>query len=63
MREVMEYQLETKKKQLLELQGIFKFNIKYIDSPNYEDNAMNAVLAMKKVKTEIAQIEYYLQLK
>lgn len=63
MREVMEYELETKKKHLLKLQEYFKTDIKDIDSPNYEDNAINALLEMKKIKTEIAQIEYYLQLK
>lgn len=63
MREVMEYELETKKKHLLKLQEYFKTDIKDIVSPNYEDNAINALLEMKKIKTEIAQIEYYLQLK
>ena len=63
MREVMEYELETKKKHLLKLQEYFKTDIKDIDSPNYEANAINALLVMKKIKTEIALIEYYLQMK
>ena len=63
MREVLEYELETKKKYLSKLQEYFKSDIKDINSPNYEDNAINALLDMKKIKTEIAQIEYYLQLK
>lgn len=63
MREVLEYELETKKKHLSKLQEYFKSDIKDINSPNYEDNAINVLLDMKKIKTEIAQIEYYLQLK
>jgi hypothetical protein len=59
----MEYELETKKKQLSKLQEYFCTDIKDIDSPKYEDNAINALLEMKKVKTEIGQLEYYLQLK
>lgn len=63
MREVMQYELETKKKHLLKLQDYFRSDIKDIESPKYEDNATNALLEMKKVKTEIEQLEYYLQLK
>jgi hypothetical protein len=63
LREVMEYELETKKKHLAKLQEYFQSDIKDIDSPKYEDNAINALLEMKKVKTEIEQLEYYLQLK
>lgn len=59
----MEYELETRKKHLAKLQKYFKSDIKDIDSPKYEDNAINALLEMKKVKTEIEQLEYYLQLK
>lgn len=63
MRDVMKYELETKKKHLLKLQEYFRIDIKDIDSPKYEENAINALLEMKKVKTEIEQLEYYLQLK
>ena len=63
MREVMQYELETKKKHLLKLQDYFCSDIKDIESPKYEDNAINALLEMKKVKTEIEQLGYYLQLK
>ena len=63
MREVMQYELETKKKHLSKLQDYFCTDIKDINSPKYEDNAINALLEMKKVKTEIEQLEYYLQLK
>lgn len=59
----MQYELETKKKHLLKLQDCFHSDIKDIESPKYEDNAINALLEMKKVKTEIEQLEYYLQLK
>ena len=53
MRKVMEYELQTKKKHLSKLQDYFRTDIKDIDSPKYEDNAINALLEMKKVKTEI----------
>lgn len=59
----MQYELETKKNHLLKLQDYFCSDIKDIGSPKYEDNAINALLEMKKVKTEIEQLEYYLQLK
>ena len=36
--------------------------MKNINSPNYEDNAINSLLEMKKLKTEIQMIEYYLQM-
>lgn len=63
MREVIQYELETKKKHLLKLQDYFRSDIKDIESPKYEDNAINALLEIKKVETEIEQLEYYLQLK
>lgn len=44
-------------------QDYFCTDIKDINSPKYEDNAINALLEMKKVKTEIEQLEYYIQLK
>ena len=63
MREVMEYELDTKKKKLAKLQEYFKIDIKDINSANYETNAINALLEMKSLKVEIAQLEYYLKLK
>lgn len=63
MKEVMEYELETKKKHLAKLQEYYRTDLKDINSPNYEDNTINALLEMKKIKTEIIQLEYYLQLK
>ena len=63
IRDVMKYELETKKKHLLKLREYFRTDIEDTNSPKYEDNAINALLEMKKVKTEIEQLEYYLQLK
>ena len=63
MREVMEYELETKQERLKKLQEYFKVDLKDMDSMNYEDNAINSLLEIKKIKTEIALIEYYLQMK
>lgn len=53
MREVLEYELETKKKHLSKLQEYFKSDIKDINSPNYEDNAINALLDMKKLRRKL----------
>lgn len=63
MREVMEYELKTKQERLKKLQEYFKVDLKDMDSMNYEDNAINSLLEMKEIKTEIALIEYYLQMK
>lgn len=63
MREVMEYELKTKQERLKKLQEYFKVDLKDMDSMNYEDNAINSLLEMKKIKTEIALIEYYLQMR
>jgi hypothetical protein len=54
---------KQRKKQLSKLQEYFCTDIKDIASLKYEDNAINTLLEMKKVKTEIGQLEYYLQLK
>ena len=63
MREVMEYELKTQQERLKKLQEYFKVDLKDMDSMNYEDNAINSLLEMKKIKTEIALIEYYLQMR
>mgnify|MGYP006867379479 CR=1 FL=1 len=47
---------------LLKKQEYFKINIQNIDSPTYEDNTINDLLVMKKLKTEIEQLELMLQL-
>lgn len=47
---------------LLKKQEYFKINIQNIDSPTYEDNTINDLLVMKKLKTEIEQLELILQM-
>ena len=37
--------------------------MKNIEQSNYEDNAINTLLYMKKLKTEIAELELVMQLK
>lgn len=54
--------LKSLKEDLSKKQEIFKVNVRNIDSPTYEDNTINDLLAMKKLKTEIEQIELMLQL-
>ena len=63
MREIMEQRLEEKKTKLIQLQEYFQIDLKNINSSTYEDNAISALLEMKKVKTEIAELEFCLQLK
>ena len=50
------------KKDLSKKQEYFKINIQNMDSPTYEDNTINDLLVMKKLKTEIKQLELMLQL-
>lgn len=50
------------KKDLSKKQEYFKINIQNMDSPTYEDNTINDLLVMKKLKTEIEQLELMLQM-
>ena len=62
MIEVMEGMLEAKKRELERQKEYFQIYIKNIESPTYEDNAINILLGMKKLKTEIAQLEFFLSM-
>lgn len=62
MNEWITEKLKSLKEDLLKKQEIFKINVKNIDSPTYEDNTINDLLAMKKLKVEIEQLELILQL-
>lgn len=62
MNEWITEKLKSLKEDLLKKQEIFKINVKNIDSPTYEDNTINDLLAMKKLKTEIQQLELISQL-
>ena len=53
MNDVLEQRLTAKKRDLENQQEYFKIDIKNIEQSNYEDNAINALLNMKKLKTEI----------
>ena len=63
VREIMVQRLEAKKKRLARLQEYFQIDLKNINLSTYEDNAISALLEMKKLKTEIAELEFCLQLK
>ena len=54
--------LKSLREDLLKKQELFKVNIMNIDSPTYEDNTINDLLVIKKLKTEIEQLELILQL-
>lgn len=58
----MEGMLEAKKRELERQKEYFQIYIKNIESPTYEDNAINILLGMKKLKTEIAQLEFCLSM-
>ena len=62
MNDVLEQRLAAKKRDLENQQEYFRIDIKNIEQSNYEDNAINALLNMKKLKTEIAELELILQL-
>lgn len=62
MKEVLEQRLAAKKRDLENQQEYFIIDIKNIEQSNYEDNAINALLNMKKLKTEIAELELVMQL-
>lgn len=54
--------INSLKKDLSKKQEYFKINIQNMDSPTYEDNTINDLLVMKKLKTEIEQLELMLQM-
>ena len=62
MNDVLEQRLTAKKRDLENQQEYFRIDMKNIEQSNYEDNAINALLNMKKLKTEIAELELILQL-
>ena len=62
MNDVLEQRLAVKKRDLGNQQEYFRIDMKNIEQSNYEDNAINALLNMKKLKTEIAELELILQL-
>lgn len=62
MKEALKQRLIAKKRELEKQQERFKIDTKNIEQSNYEDNAINTLLYMKKLKTEIAELELLLQL-
>lgn len=63
MNDALEQRLAAKKRDLENQQEYFRIDMKNIEQSNYEDNAINALLYMKKLKTEIAELELVMQLK
>lgn len=63
MNGVLEQRLAAKKRDLGNQQEYFRIDMKNIKQSNYEDNAINALLNMKKLKTKIAELELVMQLK
>ena len=63
MNDILEQRLAAKKRDLENQQEYFTIYINNIEQSNYEDNAINALLYMKKLKTEIAELELVIQLK
>ena len=62
MNEWITEKLKSLKEDLSKKQELFKVNIMNINPPTYEDNTINDLLVMKKLKTEIEQLELILQL-
>ena len=63
MRDTIKQVLGAKKRRLARLQEYFQIDLQNINSPTYEDYAISELLEMKRLKTEIAELELYLQLK
>ena len=63
MNSIMGQRLAAKKRELENQQEYFRIDIKNIEQSNYEDNAINTLLYMKKLKTEIVELELVMQLK
>ena len=57
MKETIETRIKAKKQELKNQQEYFKIDLQHIEQLNYEDNAINALLNMKKLKTEINELE------
>ena len=62
MNKILRQRLGAKKIDLKNQQEYFRIDMKNIEQSNYEDNAINALLYMKKLKTEIAELELVIQL-
>lgn len=62
MNEWIVARINSLKEDLSKKQEYFKINIQNMDSPTYEDNTINDLLVMKKLKTEIEQLELMLQM-
>ena len=62
MNDILGQRLAAKKRDLENQQEYFRIDMKNIEQSNYEDNAINALLYMKKLKTEIAELELVVQL-
>lgn len=63
MNNILGRRLAAKKRDLENQQEYFRIDMKNIEQSNYEDNAINILLYMKKLKTEIAELELVMQLK
>ena len=63
MNNILGQRLAAKKRELENQQEYFRMDIKNIEQSNYEDNAINTLLYMKKLKTEIAELELVMQVK
>ena len=57
----LEQRLFTKKEQLEKQQEIFMIYTRAIKDSSFEDNAINHLLEMKRIKTEIKELETNLQ--
>ena len=62
MIDMLERRLAVKKEDLKKQQEYFKNDVKHIEQANYEDNAINALLDMKRLKTEISELELILRM-
>ena len=62
MKEELRKRLEAKKRELITKQERFRAYVEDMRYQTFEDNAINSLLEMKKLKVEIDELEYILQL-
>ena len=60
--DILEQRLAAKKRELEKEQEYFRIDMKNINRSNFEDDAIDELLNMKRLKTEIAELKLALEI-
>ena len=60
--DILEQRLAAKKRELEKGQEYFRIDMKNINRSNFEDDAIDELLNMKRLKTEIAELKLALEI-